>query len=76
MEDWGAMLLKYYNKDLSYMKTDFTINYLSYWTDNGIDIEGENIIGTCLLMFGFLLKVHIIIGQQNRTKPTKTHFWM
>lgn len=35
MEKWGEMLLKLYNKDLSYRENDFTANYLSYWTDNG-----------------------------------------
>ena len=39
MEDWGKMLLKYYNKDLVHRYNDFTINYLSYWTDNGIFIK-------------------------------------
>lgn len=35
MEEWGALLLKYYQKNLSYKENDFTNNYLGYWTDNG-----------------------------------------
>lgn len=36
MEEWGALLLKFYNKNTSLKNTDVTANYLSYWTDNGL----------------------------------------
>ncbi len=36
MEEWGAALLKFYNKNTSLKDTDVTSNYLSYWTDNGL----------------------------------------
>lgn len=36
MEEWGAVLLKFYNKNTSLKDTDVTSNYLSYWTDNGL----------------------------------------
>jgi hypothetical protein len=36
MEEWGALMLKYYGKNLDIKKNDHNINYLSYWTDNGL----------------------------------------
>ena len=35
MEEWGSLLLKYYNKNSKLKDNDYMINYLSYWTDNG-----------------------------------------
>lgn len=35
MEEWGAILLKFYNKNTNIKDDDYMINYLSYWTDNG-----------------------------------------
>ena len=35
MQEWGSTLREYYGKDDSYLRSDFTINYLGYWTDNG-----------------------------------------
>ena len=35
MEEWGAILLKFYNKNTKIKDDDYMINYLSYWTDNG-----------------------------------------
>ncbi|XP_067662761.1 uncharacterized protein [Haliotis asinina] len=32
---WGQILQKMYERDNSFVKSDFTINYLGYWTDNG-----------------------------------------
>ena len=32
---WGRHLQRFYNKDDSYRYSDFTVNYLGYWTDNG-----------------------------------------
>ena len=32
---FGEILQKRYKKDVSYRETDFTLNYLGYWTDNG-----------------------------------------
>jgi hypothetical protein len=31
MEEWGAILLKYYNKNTNIKNNDVTSNYLSYW---------------------------------------------
>ncbi len=36
MEEWGQVLIKYYNKNNNIKNDDFTQNYLSYWTDNGL----------------------------------------
>ena len=33
---WGSVLRRYYNKLDHYRKSDFTNNYLSYWSDNGM----------------------------------------
>jgi hypothetical protein len=35
MQEWGSLLIKYYNKNLDIKINDFTANYLSYWMDNG-----------------------------------------
>lgn len=35
MSYWGRLLLEKYGKDTSYRDTDFSLNYLGYWTDNG-----------------------------------------
>jgi len=35
VENWGRILTTRYHKRRSYMESDFTINYLGYWTDNG-----------------------------------------
>ena len=35
MSYWGGLLLEKYGKDTSYRETDFSLNYLGYWTDNG-----------------------------------------
>ncbi|XP_071115644.1 uncharacterized protein [Haliotis cracherodii] len=32
---WGQILQKWYGRDNSFVKSDFTNNYLGYWTDNG-----------------------------------------
>ncbi|XP_046561027.1 uncharacterized protein LOC124270048 [Haliotis rubra] len=32
---WGQILQKMYERDNSFVKSDFTNNYLGYWTDNG-----------------------------------------
>ncbi|KAL3880433.1 hypothetical protein ACJMK2_032671 [Sinanodonta woodiana] len=33
--EFGRLMKFYYDKDESYRKSDLTINYLGYWTDNG-----------------------------------------
>ncbi|KAK7098686.1 uncharacterized protein [Littorina saxatilis] len=33
--DWGRFMRTYYNKDDTYRKTDLTVNYLGFYTDNG-----------------------------------------
>ena len=35
MSYWGGLLLEKYGKDTAYRETDFSLNYLGYWTDNG-----------------------------------------
>ena len=35
METWGGLLRKWYRKDDTARRNDFTVNYLGYWTDNG-----------------------------------------
>ena len=35
MEEWGSLLIKFYNKNTKLKDDDYMINYLSYWTDNG-----------------------------------------
>ena len=35
MAKWGSLMRRMYSKDSSYRKTDYSINYLGYWTDNG-----------------------------------------
>jgi hypothetical protein len=35
MEEWGQLLLKFYDKNTQLKENDYMINYLSYWTDNG-----------------------------------------
>lgn len=35
MSVWGDLLMKKYAKDTSYRDTDYSLNYLGYWTDNG-----------------------------------------
>ena len=35
MRKWGELLRKEYNKDGRFRKTDFSLNYLGYWTDHG-----------------------------------------
>ena len=35
MQEWGALLIQYYNKNLDVKENDVTANYLSYWMDNG-----------------------------------------
>ncbi|XP_046547852.1 uncharacterized protein LOC124257767 isoform X1 [Haliotis rubra] len=32
---WGQILQRWHGRTDQYMKSDFTINYLGYWTDNG-----------------------------------------
>ncbi|XP_064616875.1 uncharacterized protein LOC135480876 [Liolophura sinensis] len=34
-QGWGDILRTKYGKSSSYKRSDFTINYLGYWTDNG-----------------------------------------
>jgi hypothetical protein len=34
-DTWGQIMRSYYNKGDSYRKSDFTNNYLGYWTDFG-----------------------------------------
>ncbi len=34
-DNWGFHMRKYYGKSTKMRDTDFTINYLSYWSDNG-----------------------------------------
>lgn len=36
MEEWGSILLKFYNKNTSLKNNDITQTHLSYWTDNGL----------------------------------------
>lgn len=53
MEEWGTVLLKFYNKNLSLQNKDVTSQYLSYWTDNGayyywITEEGKDYQATIL----------------------------
>ncbi len=38
MQEWGALLLKFYNKNLNIKDHDVTSSYLSYWTDNGFSL--------------------------------------
>jgi hypothetical protein len=35
MRKWGELLRKEYGKDDEFRKTDFSLNYLGYWTDHG-----------------------------------------
>ena len=35
MAKWGSLMRKMYSKESDVRKTDFSINYLGYWTDNG-----------------------------------------
>ena len=35
MDKWGKLLKQRYKKDEKYLKDDFSINYLGYYTDNG-----------------------------------------
>ncbi len=35
MEEWGSILLKFYNKNTNLKYNDITQTHLSYWTDNG-----------------------------------------
>ena len=35
MATWGHLLRKFYNKPESFRRSDFSINYLGYYTDNG-----------------------------------------
>ena len=35
MMKWGKFMQRFYNRDDSYRYSDYTINYLGYWTDNG-----------------------------------------
>jgi hypothetical protein len=35
MEEWGKLLLKFYDKNTQLKDNDYMINYLSYWTGNG-----------------------------------------
>ncbi|XP_050418353.2 uncharacterized protein LOC126831744 [Patella vulgata] len=34
-QEWGNIMRDFYGKDPYYRKSDMTINYLGYWTDNG-----------------------------------------
>jgi hypothetical protein len=34
-EGWGSVLREQYGRRDDYVKSDFTANYLGYWTDNG-----------------------------------------
>ena len=34
MEGWGSSLQTFYEKKALTLQTDFTNNYLGYWTDN------------------------------------------
>ncbi|KAK3600159.1 hypothetical protein CHS0354_012282, partial [Potamilus streckersoni] len=38
-EGWGEVLRTWYNRDDAYVKSDLTINYLGYWTDNGMIVK-------------------------------------
>jgi len=35
-EGWGKVMRSFYQKEVSKQAEDLTINYLGYWTDNGI----------------------------------------
>ena len=35
VENFGDMLLEHYGKTRDFAASDFTNNYLGYWTDNG-----------------------------------------
>ena len=35
-EGWGYVLRKQYGRHDKYVKSDFAVNYLGYWTDNGL----------------------------------------
>ncbi|KAK6165976.1 hypothetical protein SNE40_022775 [Patella caerulea] len=34
-QEWGSLMRDFYGKESSYRKSDMTINYLGFWTDNG-----------------------------------------
>ena len=35
-EGWGTEMRKEYGRSDSYEQVDFAVNYLGYWTDNGM----------------------------------------
>ena len=45
MESWGTVMRLYYNKDTSYTMSDWTNNYLGYWTDHGtLRVDPEDLL--------------------------------
>ncbi|XP_048245143.1 uncharacterized protein LOC124119103 isoform X1 [Haliotis rufescens] len=53
LEDWGTFLQHYYGRDDRYVKSDLTVNYIGYWTDNGAyyyynTVPGKNYEDTML----------------------------
>ena len=36
MSEWGHLMRQWYGRDTFYRDSDLTINYLGYWTDNGM----------------------------------------
>ena len=49
---WGQHLRTYYNKPSTYRKSDFSNNYLGYWTDFGAcyyyNLDGESSYASAL----------------------------
>lgn len=43
-QGWGDVLRTNYGKSPSYKLSDFTINYLGYWTDNGKREWGRGVV--------------------------------
>ena len=46
---WGSMMQRNYgSKNAEYAETDYTLNYLGYWTDNGGSLPGREWRAYCV----------------------------
>ncbi|XP_071096650.1 uncharacterized protein [Haliotis cracherodii] len=61
---WGQILQKWYGRTDQYVKSDFIVNYLGYWTDNGAYYynhpeEGKNYQDTVLDVTSYIKQLGV-----------------
>ncbi|XP_046547850.1 uncharacterized protein LOC124257765 isoform X2 [Haliotis rubra] len=64
MVSWGQILKQWHGRTDQYVKSDFTINYLGYWTDNGayysyLPEKGKNHQDTVLDINSYMVQIGV-----------------